>query len=577
MNIMRRLLGFLLGAAIVATASPAMAGGDKLYKLEMSPSTVATGTGVPMTAKFSNVSPSGGANSSFNSVRLNAPAGYTITSVTGVPSGTATIVSNGAAIQVTGMSPVGKNGSFSINFVATVSGSCAAASWNPNVTGDVWSGSQLSGNSFERQGAAPTTTATCQYSVAITPATFYRGTSTNLTARVTNLAPSSGPAITSITLSPPADITATTSYSVNIAGGAYADIPIAATAPCNTADAGDVWTSSASGSTGSFTRNGPEPIQGVTGQCKLAFDTLPPTIPPGVISSPVSVILRDGANQPVAGTGTVTLAAMGGCSIAEGTNPLATTNGGVSFGNLKFAKTSTGATDCTLSAAWNDPDVLPTPPALIPFASVTNAGTLACDDPSTPELEAGAAFNASVGGATVPETTGFFVGFRAPKWKSGPCTQVQWVATNTIGGGGGVYDLNGFLLGTNTASIVYGADATGGVLLAHTITFAIENADANGFPDALRQTKYCVTDLTLNPTKNCTATGVFANAQVCTSPTVAITSIPGWTAAGPGPSAEPGCIRGSTWSIATCPTGLGPKCVQVSVDILEARDPPWAR
>jgi hypothetical protein len=119
-----------------------------------------------MTATFTNVSPTGGANSSFNSLRLVAPAGYTITSISGQTSGNASIVAGGGAIRITDTSPVGKNGTFTVRFVATAPPTCGLSAWNPAVTGDVWSGSQLNGSTFERQGAAPTTSTTGVLSLA---------------------------------------------------------------------------------------------------------------------------------------------------------------------------------------------------------------------------------------------------------------------------------------------------------------------------------------------------------------------------------------------------------------------------
>jgi hypothetical protein len=165
MNSIRSVAGLLLALAFATLAGPALAN-NKAYTLAVTPGAVATGANVPMRAVFTNVSPTGGANSSFNSVRLDAPPGYEITKVTGKSSGVANIVQSGGAIEVTGMSPVGKNGTFWIEFEATVPATCGASPWNPNVTGDVWTGSSLSGTSFGRQGDAPTTSVTGTLSLA---------------------------------------------------------------------------------------------------------------------------------------------------------------------------------------------------------------------------------------------------------------------------------------------------------------------------------------------------------------------------------------------------------------------------
>lgn len=180
MKSMRNLVAYFLALVLAAFAAPAAAS-TKLYTLAVTPTPVPSGASVAFSATFTNVSPQGGANSSFNSLRLVAPAGYTITSITGKTSGNATILSGGGAIRVTDMSPVGKNGSFTVSFVATTPTTCGALAWNPAVTGDVWSGSQLNGSTFERQGAAPTTSTTGILSLAFDatslPTSFVEDTS----------------------------------------------------------------------------------------------------------------------------------------------------------------------------------------------------------------------------------------------------------------------------------------------------------------------------------------------------------------------------------------------------------------
>ena len=316
----------------------------------------------------------------------------------------------------------------------------------------------------------------------------------------------------------------------------------------------------------------------MTGQCKLEITQVPAAIANNIPSDPITVKLFDGATPRVLVTGTgtigagsVTLSAVEGsqCTL----NPPSTSSPSalfpVTFSGVVFSTTATGS-GCTLNAAWSDADVLPGQSTVIPVAAVVSNGALACEDvPTTLPTS----FNATPGGATDPETTGFFAGSRAAPWKSTACNPIKWVATNNIGGSGEVYDLNGFKLPVNAASLVYEGDTSNGVLLAHTITFAIEPADTNGLPDPTRQTRYCDTG-PLNTGKDCTVKAEFGGflkiAQACSSTTVNITSIP---------SGEPGCQRGSAWVPIACGSVSSPssKCVQFSVDFLEFRDPPWGR
>ena len=173
MKSLRNVVGVVLAFALAAFAVPAAAQ-QKQYSLQMSPQpTVASGSKVVMTAKFTNTSPSGGANSAFNSLRLDGNStGYTITQVRSVTRGDGPIGSvsvtppvgvdgqSAKAIRVEFLSSVGKGQYVTIEFEATVPDTCDIARWNPNATGDVWSGSQIgSGQSFTLQlaASAPTT------------------------------------------------------------------------------------------------------------------------------------------------------------------------------------------------------------------------------------------------------------------------------------------------------------------------------------------------------------------------------------------------------------------------------------
>lgn len=163
MKSLRNFVGVVLAFALAGVALPAQA--QKQYTLDMLPQVVASGPNVKLTATFTNTSPQGGANSSFNALKLVSP--YTITKVLSVsrPEAVVTPAIGTAAsttvIKVESMTSVGKGQKVTIEFEATVPETCVASRWNPSSTGDVWSGSQIgSGQTFTLQfpPSTPTTT-----------------------------------------------------------------------------------------------------------------------------------------------------------------------------------------------------------------------------------------------------------------------------------------------------------------------------------------------------------------------------------------------------------------------------------
>jgi hypothetical protein len=143
-----------------------------------------------------------------------APTGYTITKVIGVKGGIGVtnpaigVPANATRITVEFMSPVGKNADFWIDFEATVPPACVTSRWNPNLTGDVWTGSQIgSGNDFTlvlSSGAPATSTVVGTNSIALalatpsgqSPNTVVDGTPYTATATVSSTCPGGANGVT---------------------------------------------------------------------------------------------------------------------------------------------------------------------------------------------------------------------------------------------------------------------------------------------------------------------------------------------------------------------------------------------
>ncbi len=583
MNGLHKCAGYLLAMMLGAVASTALAhGDDEKYGLKV----VTSATPGQYTATITNFSD----DDDIKSFRIAAPTGWTLSNaaITGgtgydltptrVPA-TAPFAAGTTSVTFKDVK-IGKYKTAIVTLTAAQGTSSACGTSSHVWDSTAWEYSSASGETFSRTSSladrTTSITTACQYSVSIAPVTFYRGTTQTLSATVTNLAQTGGPTL-SLTISPPTDITTTGPISVNVPAGGVSVVPITATAPCQEADAADTWTLTPSNA--NWQLSGSAPSQGVTGQCKLEFSQVPAAVAANIPSDPIAVKLYDGQSprQLVTGTGTiaagsVTLSAVAGsqCTLAAPVTSSSSTSFPVTFSGVVFGQAASGS-GCTLNAAWSDSDVLPGQSTVIPVAAVVANGDLSCEGSSLPQPFS---FNATPGGSTDPDTTGFFAGTRASPWKSSTCKPIKWAATNTIGAPAGTYyDLNGYKLPVNAASLVYEGDTSGGVLLAHTITFAIEAADSNGLPDSTRQTRYCDTGPT-NVNKDCTVKaelgGFLKVAQACTSTTIAIGSIP---------TGEPGCQRGSTWVPIACGSVVSPsnKCVQFSVDFLEFRDPPWAR
>jgi hypothetical protein len=183
-------------------------------------------------------------------------------------------------------------------------------------------------------------------------------------------------------------------------------------------------------------------------------------------------------------------------------------------------------------------------------------------------------------GASGVNDSGFFEGWRASNWKDpNSCPKVAYKVYNNINGDSTLTDAFSTSVPPNFTVINYSGSSTNGVLLAHTITFAVEPSDSNGLPDSSKKTYYCVTGSDCKATAD-PATTKRKEAKGCLNSAIHIDSIPYVNGV-----QEPGCIRGANWVIVpadhpTCQAvnGGGTRtCIQWAIDFLEQGDPPWGR
>ncbi|MCL4761256.1 MAG: hypothetical protein KJ018_05630 [Burkholderiales bacterium] len=379
-------LVYTMALGLLAIAAPVAAQNVKYFSLA-APATATTAT-TTIVLDYTNVA---NGNSTFNSVAVEwtttGSVSLAVSGATAAPGGPGNFhVLAANKIALTDLAPTKRGDTLRVTLAVTIAGgSCSAGSiqWK----GSAWTGSVSSPSTqFQQQNANPVTTiaAKCEYSVAIAPASLARGTTANLIATVSNAAASTAN-VTAITLTPPADITtAATSYSgLNIAPGTSAQIAIAASAPCQLADAtNEQWTTAVSG----FTRVGTAPTTSVTGSCSLAFTALPTSVATGVASTQDIVVkFLDGAGMPLAGFGgTVFLVvptAGSTCTLPAGTQ-ITAVNGVATFAGLVFGGTP-GA--CSLRAYTTVDGKLFEVFTTNPF-TVYAQGLLDCDATSDPLL-----------------------------------------------------------------------------------------------------------------------------------------------------------------------------------------------
>jgi hypothetical protein len=176
----RRMLAVALGAALLMglTASPLSAAKstEKLYRLDITPTTVGTGTST-IELKFTNITPG---NSTFNSFEFTVPSPFVLQSArisAAVPAQPGAVVSaSGDHVTVVVLDPV-KNQNYvtvEVTVTSNVTGCVAtSATWvttEPSMR--VWTGSNLSGSTFRIDASTGTTTTIdpgCQFRFTTQP------------------------------------------------------------------------------------------------------------------------------------------------------------------------------------------------------------------------------------------------------------------------------------------------------------------------------------------------------------------------------------------------------------------------
>jgi len=123
-----------IDAASSSTTTTVSASACK-YRLDLTPSPVTAGTSAQgMTATFANPASNG---TSFGSLSLTAPSGFTIVSAT-PPSGTATVAAGGGSVSVAGIT-LSPGGTFALALSVNVNCSASTGNW----TSVVWTGTPV--------------------------------------------------------------------------------------------------------------------------------------------------------------------------------------------------------------------------------------------------------------------------------------------------------------------------------------------------------------------------------------------------------------------------------------------------
>jgi hypothetical protein len=440
MKTMRTTIVGFLAAMLMAFALPASAAPEKIFSLNMSPTNVAAGVGVALTATLRNETPSG--NSSINSTVISAPSGYTITAVGTPPSGTAVIAAGGGSVSVSNLSPVKPGKTFALALTVTISSGSANSC--TQVTGtwgaQSWTGSSFSGDTFRLLDPPETTanrttsvTPVCNYTIGMAGGPTYRGATSALTATFGNPSSSSS-SFNSVTLNVPsgsgwtiaaavpANWTATgqgtgsitlSSSTQSVAPNGSLAVPLQVSVPCGATSPGS-WTSSVSGG---FTRSGSDPSTTLTGACALQIVQQPQSAISGV---PFAVQVRavDGSGAPITTfSGPVTLSLntiLGSGSLATG---LSSAIGGVVTSNATInglGQFSVTATSSLGSASAN----------ITTSAFTVYQGTLNCGDNLNP-------LYTNPGGGT-EGTPGYAIGMRWDNKDGSDCVLVDYTFTNGI-------------------------------------------------------------------------------------------------------------------------------------------------
>ncbi|MCC7215633.1 MAG: hypothetical protein IT517_02595 [Burkholderiales bacterium] len=194
-NGMRTTILGILATMLVAFALPVGAAGPaKQFSLAFNPGSLAAGDNPNFMVRIKNESPNG--NSTINSIDIVLPDNYAVYAAPQFqPAYTGNIdwTSTPGHVKITNMYPLGRGESVFLKLPINVSGSasCASSNWNQTVA---WTGSSLSGNTFDRiaasalpPGYGATTTPSGALSLAFgtLPTSFVAGTSNSVTVSVT--------------------------------------------------------------------------------------------------------------------------------------------------------------------------------------------------------------------------------------------------------------------------------------------------------------------------------------------------------------------------------------------------------
>ena len=573
MKSLRNLIGLVLAFALAVFAAPAIAQ-TKIYSLSVPAVTVQAGGIATIVATFKNETPNG--NSSFNSIQgLTVTGPLTIIGAS-VPSGTVqspvpTPSAGKKSISITGMSPVKNGQTFAVTLTvrADSSAGCgpSTATWT---VANVWTGSELSGNTFARIPTGspwPTSTvaSTCTLQFERAPvdaltgqnitSVAYSDVGAKVSVKAINSSnqPVSGVSVRLEKSSGACNVATTAYVSTGATGSAeFAGLSSSVVGSC---------TLKATTMNTGFSTTSPEATFNIVeGTLKIA--ALPnPVISPQSVTVSLVNAANSNATIPVAGTVNLT----GDC--APGTSGPALA-GTVTFNSLAFP-----AGTCALGATGTFAGLsFATVPATsaVSVATITTAGSLECLD----TVPAQATFNASIN-ANDPLQTDWAAGYRGPSTKGG-CPTVGYQTTNNIVGPSGTVDAKGFALPSNAFSIVFD-DPLGqyDVVLSYTLTFQAELSGSNGQPDSTKTVKYCKQGTTGNTAndKNCALQANQVELPGCLSPDITLLSIP---------SGHPACQSGLAWSTvapsecSTAPTG-GQACIRVTIKVTDGKDPPIIR
>ena len=520
MNSLRKVLGFLVAAVMLAAFAPTASadGSDEKFTFVV-PTTASVGVNASFVATLSTQV---GDDDRIKSFRIYAPAGVTINSATTSPASTVTgLPGNVLNVRNTNLSRNARTITVTMNVTFPSSGCTANGyTWNAKAYEDTnWSDGRyvMTGSP---PGSFPSNVLT-----TVTPACY----------TLTYAAGAGG------------SIVGTTPQNVSPGGSGSA-----VTAQAN---ALFTFTSWSDGSTAN-----PRADTNVTGNINVTANFAPNKLT--ITSKPTSAALNAPFDVTVGinpGPATVTADTSACGSASVSTKSSTTTSTTLTF----TIPAGASITACTLAFSATN---YSSPPSV--NLKVLAGQTNACAAPSAPPPP-GSQFTAScaTGGINV---TGFAAGVRGPN-KTGPCDPLNFTLTNNICGTAVQQDANGNFIPPNAVSFVWD-QLSQSAAFTYTVTWKAEYVDpATGLP-ALGRTKYCTgTD----PNNPC---ATMQTLKACMSPLVAFGSIPSGE---PACNSEEDWATVSQTECAglTNPNGDNPPpaCIRATTTIIDAKDPPIIR